>query len=118
MFACHTGGNLKQEDFPMLPCNMSVRNSVYNPDKFIVKYVRKSIFKSVSTSSVRRGKPISDSNIRSSKFISASASSVCPSEPIHGINIRLSKRFTSSNTRPIKPISGSNVGSIKPVSVS
>ena len=106
-----------QEDFPMLPCNMSVRNSVCNPDKPIVNYVRKSIFKSVSTSSVRRGKPISDSNVRSSKLVSASASSVRPSKPIHGSNVGLSKPITSSNTRPSKPISGSSVRSIKPVSV-
>ena len=79
MFACHTGFNIKQEDFPMLPCNVSVRNSVYNPDKPIVKYVHKSIFKSVSTSSVCRGKPISDSNVPSSKLSSASVSSVRPS---------------------------------------
>ena len=64
MFACHTGFNLKQEDFPMLPCNVSVRHSVCNPGKPIVKYVRKSVFKSASTSSVHRGKPISDSNVR------------------------------------------------------
>ena len=86
----------------MLPCNVSVCNSVCNPDKPIVKYVRKSIFKSVSTSSVIPGKPISDSNVRSSK-------------PIHGSNVRLSKPIASSTTRPSKPISGSNV---KLVSVS
>ena len=118
MFACHTGFNLKQEGFLVLLCNVSVRNSVSNPDKPIVKYVCKSIFKSVSTSSVRRGKPISDSNVRSRKLVSASASSVRPSKPIHGKNVRLSKPITSSNTRPSKPIRGSNVRSIKPVSVS
>ena len=73
LFPCHAGFNLKQEDFPMLPCNMSVRNSVGNLDKPIVKYVRKSIFKSVGTSSALPGKPISDSNVRSSKLNSASS---------------------------------------------
>ena len=66
----------------MLPCNVSARNSVCNLDKSIEKYVRKSIFKSVSTSSVRRGKPISDSNVHSSKLVSASASSVRTSKPM------------------------------------
>ena len=118
VFACLTGFSLKQEDFPMLRCNVSVRNSVCNLDKPIVKYVRKPIFRSVSTSSVRRGKPISDINVRSSKLVSASASSVCPSKPIHGSNVRLSKLITSSNTCPSKPISGSRVRLIKPGSVS
>ena len=129
LFACHTGLNLKQEDIHMLPCNISLRNSVCNPDKPIVKYVRKSIFKSISASSVRRGKPIGDSNVRSSKLVSASASSVRPSKHIHGSNVRLSKPITSSNIRPSKPISrsaslicaskpscGSNVGPSKPFS--
>ena len=102
----------------MLPCNVPVCNSVCNPDKPIVKYVRKSIFKSVSTSSIRQGKPISDSDDRSCKLVSASASSVCPSKPIHGSNVCLSKPITSSNTRQSKSISGSSVCSIKPVSVS
>ena len=115
MFACHTSFILKQEDFPMLSCNVSVRNSVCNLDKATVKCVRKSLFKSVSTSSVRRGKPISDSNVCSSKLVSASASFVRPNKPIHSSNVRLSKPITSSNTRPSKPISGSNVCSIKPV---
>ena len=44
MFACNTGLNLKQEDFPMLPCNVYVRNSVRrNPDESTVKCVRKSV---------------------------------------------------------------------------
>ena len=43
---------------PMLPCNVSVCNPVCNPEKPVVKYVRKSIYKSVTTSSVRLGKPI------------------------------------------------------------
>ena len=38
-----------QEDFPILSCNMPVRNSVCNPDKPIIKYVRKSLLKSFCT---------------------------------------------------------------------
>ena len=54
----------------MLPCNVSVRNSVCNPDKPTVKCVRK--YKFISPSSVLPGKPICDSNVRSSKLINAS----------------------------------------------
>ena len=71
-----TDFNLKQEDFPKLSYNVSVRNSVCNPDKPIVKFVCKSIFKAVSTSSVLPFKSVSNSNARSSKLISAS--SICP----------------------------------------
>ena len=42
LFACDTGFNLKEEDFPML-CNVTVRNSVCNRDQPTIKYVRKSI---------------------------------------------------------------------------
>ena len=58
VFACDTGFNLKQEDLPILPCKVSVRNSLCNPDKPTVKCVRKSIYKFVSTSSVLPGKSI------------------------------------------------------------
>ena len=57
VFACDTGFNLKQEDFPMLLCNMSVRKTVCNPDKPTVKCIRKSIYNFVSTSSVLPGNP-------------------------------------------------------------
>ena len=85
LFACDTGFNLKQKDFPVLPCNISVQNSVCNLDKLIVKYVRKSVYKSFRINSVLPGKPISESNVRSTKFVSAS--SVRPSKPIHGSNV-------------------------------
>ena len=39
LFACDTGFNLKQEDFPMLPCNVSALNSICNPDKPTVKCI-------------------------------------------------------------------------------
>ena len=63
----------------MLPCNVSVGNSICNPDKLTVKYVRKSIC---------------GSNDRSNKLVNASY--VCPSKPVHGSNARLSKPITSS----------------------
>ena len=63
LFAGDTGLNLKQENFSMLPCNVSVCNSVSNPDNPTVQCVRKSIYKYVSTSSVLSGKPIRDSNV-------------------------------------------------------
>ena len=100
----------------MLPCNVSVRNSVCNPDKPTIKCVRKSIYKFVSTSSVLPGKPIRDSSVCSSKLVNAS--SVRSRRPSHGSNVRLSKPITSSIARPSKLVSGTNVRSIKPVSVS
>ena len=99
----------------MLPCNVSVRNSVCNLDRTTVRYVCKSIYKSVSTCSVLPGKPIRNSNVCSSKLVSAS--SVRPSKPIYGSNARLSKPITSSIAHPSKLVSGSNVRSVKPVSV-
>ena len=51
---------------------MCIYNSVCNPDKPIVEYVRKSIYKSVRTSSVLPSKPNSDGNVRSSKLVNAS----------------------------------------------
>ena len=79
LFAWDTGSNLKQEDFTMIVCNVSVHNSICFPDKPIVKYVRKSIYKSVSTSSVVPSKHISDSNAHSSKILSSS--SIRPTNP-------------------------------------
>ena len=78
----------------MLLCNVSVRNSVGNPDKPTVKCVHKSIFKFFSTSSVLPGKPIHDSNVRSIKLVNASF--ICSSKPSHGSNVHLSKLITSS----------------------
>ena len=100
LFACDTVFNLKQEDFHMLPCNVSVRNFGCNCDKPTVKYVRKSIC---------------GSNFCSSKLVYAS--SVRPSKPSHGSNVCLSKPITSSIARPSKLVSGSNVRSVNPISV-
>ena len=136
VFACDTGFNLKQEDFPMLPCNKFVRKTVCNPNKLTVKCVRKSIYKFVSTSSVVPGKPIRDSNVRSCKLVNSNfvrsskpihdsnvrscklvnTNFVRSSKPIHDSNVRLSKPITSSIARPSKLVSGSNVRYIKPVS--
>ena len=77
--------SLKQEDLSILPGNVSVRNSVCNTDKHIVKCVRKCIFKSVSTSSLLPGKHISDCNVSSNKLLSAS--SVRPSKLNRGSNV-------------------------------
>ena len=116
MFACDTAFNLKQEDFSMLPCNVSVRKTVCNPDKPTVKCVHKSIYNFVSTSSVLPCKPLHDSNVCSSKLVNTS--SVHSSKPLHDSIVRLSKAMTSSIARPSKLVSGSNVHYIKPVSVS
>lgn len=83
--ACDTGFKLKQKNSPMLSFNVSVCNSVFGPDKPIVKYVHKSIYKSVSTSSLLPGKHISDCNVSSNKLLSAS--SVRPSKLNRGSNV-------------------------------
>ena len=111
LFACDTGFNLKQEYFPMLPCN--VCESVCNPDKPTVNCVCKSIYKFISTSSVLPGKPTRDSNVCSCKLVNAS--SIRSSKLIHGSNVCLSKPITSSIARPSKLVSDSNVRYIKPV---
>ena len=89
---------LKQEDFPLLP-----GHSVYNPNKLIVKFIPKSIVKTVSTSSVLPDKAISDSNA------CLSASSILQSKIIRGSNVRFSKPATSNNACPREYISRSNV---------
>ena len=114
VFACDTGFNLKQEDFPMLPCNMSVRKTVCNPDKPTVKCVHKSIYKFVCTSSVLQGKLIRDSNVHSCKLVNTSSNR--SSKPIHDSTVGMSKPITSSIAHPSKLVSGSNVCYIKPTS--
>ena len=96
----------------------------------------KSIFKVVSTSSLRLSKPICDSNVPPSKPVSASsfrtgkpisnrnvrpsktvsASSVSPGKPICASNVSLSEHVSTIIFHPSKPIIGSNVRSSKPVS--
>ena len=114
--ACDTGFKLKQKNSPMLSFNVSVCNSVFGPDKPIVKYVHKSIYKSVSTSSLLPDKLIIDSNVCSNKLVSFS--SIRSSKPIHGSNVCLSKSITSRIACLCKSISGSDVRSIKLISVS
>ena len=62
----------------MLPCNVSVRNSIFNLDKNTVNCVCKSIYKFVSNFSVLPGKLICDSIVPSSKLVSTS--SICLSK--------------------------------------
>ena len=106
VFPCDTGFNLKQEDFPILPCFVSVRNSACNPDKPNVKCVCKSIYKFVSTNSVLSGKTIRDIDVCSSKLVNASC--VRSSKPIHDSIVLLSKPITSSIARSSNVVSGSN----------
>ena len=94
----------------MLPCSVSVWNSVCSPDKSTIKYVCKSVYKSVSTCFVLPGEPICDSNVCSNKLVSAS--SVYPSKTIYDSDACLSKPITSGNARPSKLVRGSNVLSI------
>ena len=95
---CSTDFNLNLEDFPTLPRTVPVRNPVS---------FNKSMFKVVSTSSVRPIKLICNSNIPPSKPVSAS--SFGASKPISNRNIRPSKTVSASSVSPGKPICGSNV---------
>ena len=78
--------NLK--DFPTLPRT--------NPVSF-----NKSMFKVVSTSSVRPSKPICDSNVPPSKHVSAS--SVQTSKPISNGNVHPSTTVSASSVSPVNP---------------
>ena len=126
---CSTDFNLNLEDFPTLPSIVPVRNSAS---------FSKSIIKVVSTSSVRPGKLICDSNVPPSKPVSASfvhtgkpisnknvrpiktisASSVSTGKPICDSNVSLSKHVSTFNFHPSKPIIGSNIRSSEPVGAS
>ena len=95
---CFTDFNLNLEHLPTLPRTVPVRNSVS---------FNKSMFKVVSTSTVRPSKPICDSNVPPSKPVSAS--SFRASEPISNRNVRPSKTVSASSVSPGKPICGNNV---------
>ena len=86
---CSTDYNLNVEDFHTLPRTVPVHNPVS---------LNKSIFKVVSTSSVRPSKPICDSNVPPSK--PGSASSFRTGKPISSRNVRPSKTVSSSSVSP------------------
>ena len=77
---CSTDFNLNLEDFPTLPSIVPVRNSV-SFSKFIIKVV--------STSSVRPGKFICDSNVP-------------PSKPVSASFVHTGKPISNKNVSPIK----------------
>ena len=95
---CSTDFHLNLEDLPTLPRIVPVRNLVS---------FNKSMFKVVSTSSVRPSKSICDSNVPPSKPVSAS--SFRASKPISNRNVRPSKNVSASSVSPGKPICSSNV---------
>ena len=122
---CSTDFNLNLEDFLTLPRTVPVRNPIsFNKSIFKVNSTSslrpsKPICdnlppcKSVSASSFRTGKPISNRNVRPTKTVSAS--SVSPGKPICGSNVSLSEHVSTIIFHPSKPIIGS-VCSSKPVS--
>ena len=114
--------NIKDHDFPLLSCNMSVRN-------FLPSSVCKS--KPVTTSNVRKCKLITVSNTRTSKPIRESkpvstnvsnstplivSCSVSKSKPVRSCPIRTNKPVVSSNVHPCKRVRTSNICKSKPVS--
>ena len=122
---CSTDFNLNLEDFLTLPRTVPVRNPIsFNKSIFKVNSTSslrpsKPICdnfppcKSVSASSFRTGKPISNRNVRPSKTVSAS--SVSPVKFICGSKVSLSKHVSIIIFHPSKPIIGSNVCSSKPI---
>ena len=70
--------------------------------------------KHITSSIVRPGKFVSDSNVRYIKPVSVS--SICPTKQTCGSNVRPSKSFSAINVHASKPAYGSNVCSRKPVS--
>ena len=90
---CSTDFNLNLEDFPTFPCALPVRNPVF---------FNKSIFKVVSTSSVRPSKPICDSNVP-------------PGQPVSASSFRTGKPIGNRNVYPSKTVSGSSFSSGKPI---
>ena len=116
VFACDTGFNLKLEDFPMLPCNMSVRKTVCSHDKPTVKCVRKSIY-----NFVRLVLSFQVNVFAIVMFVQVNLLILVPFVQVNPFMICivcLSKPITSSIARPSKLFSGSNVRYIKPISVS
>ena len=116
VFACDTGFNLKLEDFPVLPCNMSVRKTVCSHDKPTVKCVRKSIY-----NFVRLVLSFQVNVFAIVMFVQVNLLILVPFVQVNPFMICivcLSKPITSSIARPSKLFSGSNVRYIKPISVS
>ena len=95
----------------MLPYNVSVRNSVCNPDKPTIKCVRKSINLLVLVLFFQVNPFVIVMFVQVNSLML-----VCSSKPIHGSNFHLSKPITSNIACPNKLVSGSNVCYIKPVS--
>ena len=102
---CSSDFNLNFRNFPTLLRTVPVRDPVS---------FNKSMFKGVSTSSVRPSKPICDSNVPPSKPVSVS--SFRASKPISNRNVRPSKTVSVSSVSRGKPICGSNVSLIEHVS--
>ena len=98
---CSKDLNLNLEDFPQLPRIVPVCNSV-SFSKFIIKVS--------STSSIRPGKPICDSNVPPSKPVSASF--VRKSKPIGNRNVCPSKTVGAIS---VNPIFGSSARVGKPI---
>ena len=89
---CSRNFSLNLEDLPTLPCIVPICNSFS---------FSKSIIKVVSTSSVRPGKLICDSNVPPSRPVNASF--VRANKPISNQNVHLSKTVSASSVSPGNP---------------
>ena len=105
--------NINDYDYPLLPCNMSVRNSVPSSER-------------VYANSIHSCKPVSVKDVRGSKFVTTSkvhsckpvcAKSVCTSKPFTTSNVRSCKLVCANYVRKSKPVSTSNVRKSKLITV-
>ena len=95
--------NINDYDFPPLPRNMSVRNSVPSSGR-------------VYANSIHSCKPVSISDVRGSKFVTTSKVHSC--KPVCAKNVRTSKPVTTSNASSCKPVCANYVRKSKPVTTS
>ena len=95
--------NINDYDYPPLPCNMSVRNSVPSSE-------------SAYANSIHSYKPVSVIDVRGSKFVTTSKVHSC--KPVCAKSVRTSKPVTTRNVRSCKLVCANNVRKSKPVTTS
>ena len=95
--------NINDYDYPPLPCNMSVRNSVPSSER-------------VYANSIHSCKPVSVSDVHGSKFVTTSKVHSC--KPICAKSVHTNKPVTTSNVRSCKPVCANYVRKSKPVTTS
>ena len=106
--------NINDYDYPPLPCNMSIRNSVPSSDCVYANSIHSC--KLVSVSDVRGSKFVTTSKVHSCK--PACAKSVRTSKPVTTSNVCSCKSVCANYVRKSKPVTTSNVCKSKLITVS